>query len=89
MRMWSVLIVPSGMSGYRSITGKAWKKFKTLQRDGCVNTMINVQTWHWAVLPQNSDWPWLLNESYFWGRLNKGGLPYRFAVSGAARNEYS
>ena len=33
------------------------------------------QTWHWAALPRNSDWPWLLNESYFWIRLNKGGLP--------------
>ena len=50
-------------------------KFRTLQHNGCINTIINVQTWHWAVLPRNSDWPWLLNESYFWARLNKGGLP--------------
>ncbi len=43
-------------------------KFKGLQRNGCINrpkgiprTVINVQAWHWAALPRNSDWPWLLN----------------------------
>jgi hypothetical protein len=50
-------------------------KFRSLQRDGCIKITINVQTWHWAALPRNSDWPWLLNESRFWERLNKGGLP--------------
>jgi hypothetical protein len=75
MRMWSALTVPSDTNGYHSIIGKALTKFKTLQRDGCINAIINVQIWHWAALPRNSDWPWLFNESYFWARLKMGGLP--------------
>jgi len=43
-----------------------------MQRNGIINTIINVQTWHWAEFPRNSDWPGLLNESGFWERLNKG-----------------
>jgi hypothetical protein len=27
------------------------EKFKTLQRDRCINIKINVQTWHLAALP--------------------------------------
>jgi hypothetical protein len=64
------------MSGYRSIIGRVLTKFKSLRQSGCINITINVQIWHWAASPRNSDWPWLLNESYFWARLNKGGLPY-------------
>jgi len=59
------LIVPSDTNGYLSITGTALMKFKSLQHTGYINTIINVQIWHWAALPRNSDWPWLLNESYF------------------------
>ena len=36
-------------------------KFKPLLPNGCINTIMNVQIWHWTVLPRNSDWPWLLN----------------------------
>jgi hypothetical protein len=46
-----------------------------MQRNGIINTIIKNQTWHWAEFPRNSDWPGLLNESRFWERLNKGGLP--------------
>jgi hypothetical protein len=77
MGMWSALIAPKDTSGYRSINGIAFTKFRTLQHKGYINTIINVRIWHWAVLPQNSDWPWLLNESYFWDQLKKGGITLR------------
>ena len=37
MPMWSALIVPSDMNGYLSTTGRVLTKFKSLQRNGCIN----------------------------------------------------
>ena len=61
MRMLRDITEQYDMSGYHSIIGAASMKFKPLLTNGCINTIMNVQIWHWAVLPRNSDWPWLLN----------------------------
>ena len=72
IRMWNALTVPWDMNGYLSISGKILTQFRCSQQSGCINITINVQIWHWAASPRNSDWSWLLNESYFWTQLNKG-----------------
>jgi putative transposase len=49
---------------YEWLSQHYWESINEVQEfatQWCINTIINVQTWHWAASPRNSDWPWLLN----------------------------
>jgi len=52
MRMLGDITEQYDMNGYRSIIGTASMKFKPLLPSGCINIIMNVQIWHWAVLPE-------------------------------------
>ena len=48
---------------YRRIAGKASMRFGSSPHSGCTTTIITAHTWRWAILSQNSGWPWPLNST--------------------------
>ena len=46
------------MNGCRSTIGAILMKFEITPPNGCGDTTMNVQIWHWAALPLNSGLPW-------------------------------
>ena len=64
---------PFATNGCHNITGRAWKKFKSLPPGGCGHITMTVQIWLWVDLHRSRNWPWLHNVSTS-GSLAKGGV---------------
>lgn len=56
--MSSVSTAPYATNDYPSITGRISTRSSSSPPSGCTTTIMTAQTWPWAALHQNSDWPW-------------------------------
>ena len=52
-------------NGCHNITGRAWKRFKSLPPGGCGHITIIVRIWLWVDLHLSRNWPQLHNVSTF------------------------